>query len=665
VSKVSRSSMSFAALATFAAALWHAIAFAQIWPIVDDAALLVGVVPVVVAAWLRGARAGLLASIALIPLNAFLLYGAESDRSQAVISGLGSGALFAGVAFMVGYMRDSARHIQTLTHEDQTTKLPNRISFLGELAKSLGGPAPVTIVLIAVEDIADVNESFGYEVGDGILREVARRIALLGLGVAARIADATFGVITASMAPDRLLAEMQLDVFRAPFISSGALIHLDGSIGIARAVESGDDPSDLVRRAEVALRRAQQIPEGWAAAAAEDTSANRDQANRLETVAALRSAISTGDLLLHFQPVMNIQDETVRCFEALVRWQLPDGRLVPPSAFVPLAEQTGLVVPMTDWVIDEALRQCASWLVSGHDIFVAVNVSAKSFAPSARLLDVIKALLAKHQLAPSHLGIEVTESDAMIDAAHTATVLQSLKELGVRTAVDDFGTGYSSLAYLNRLPLDAVKIDRSFIKNLLADTGTATIVRTAIDLSHALGLEAVAEGVEDEALLQRLGHMGCDRVQGFFIARPMPADRVVPWLEVRGSTRSASPADVATKTGRARILVVDDEHPLRVATHRALTASGFEVVQAATASEALRICSEFEGQLDLVLADIFLTDWRGPDLADHLRQQYPALKVLLMSGDPSAAGVDAKGSILRKPFTRGQLLEQVKEALAA
>jgi len=389
--------------------------------------------------------------------------------------------------------------------------------------------------------------------------------------------------------------------------------------------------------------------------------------NRLETAAALRHAIANGELLLHFQPVLGISDDAVRCFEALVRWQRPDGRLVPPSAFVPLAEQTGLVVPMTDWVIDEALRNCASWIVSGHDAFVAVNVSAKSFAPSANLLEVVDRLLKKHQLPASRLGIEVTESDIMTDPTQTVRILQALKDRGVRLAVDDFGTGYSSLAYLNQLPLDAVKIDRSFIQRLLTDAGTSTIVRAAIDLSHALGLDAIAEGVEDEATLRRLGNMGCDRAQGFFIAKPMPADRVVPWLNVRGSTRvstfeNAAPAEAARPS---RILVVDDEHPLRIAAHRTLRASGYDVVHAATASEALRICSEYDGKLDLVLSDVFLTDWRGSDLAAHLRDQYPGLKVLLMSGDPSAAHLAAGTVVLQKPFTRVELVEHVKEALAA
>ena len=662
-----RSSWQFASLATLAATLWHAVAFTELWPTVDDAALLIGVVPVMVAAWLRGARAGLLASAALVPLNALLVYGSETDHVQAIVSSLGSAVIFAVVAFLVGHLRDANTQIQLLTYQDQATKLPNRTSFVAAIAGALAGRSQTTIALVGVDDFQDVNETFGYEVGDDILREVGRRLELLGIGVVARLADATFGVMTDSGAVDRSLAEVHLDAFRPPFLSGGAVIHVDGSIGIARCFASGDDASHLLRRAEAALHRAQQDPAGWATAP-EDSSANREQASRLETVAALRAAIANGELLLHFQPVMSIHDETVRCFEALVRWQLPDGRLVPPSAFVPLAEQTGLVVPMTDWVIDEALRQCASWVVSGHDVFVAVNVSAKSFASSARLVDVIRALLAKHQLSPSRLGIEMTESDAMIDPSHTAQVLSSLKDLGIRTAVDDFGTGYSSLAYLNRLPLDAVKIDRSFIKNLLSDTSTSTIVRAAIDLSHALGLDAVAEGVEDDAILQRLGNMGCDRAQGFFIARPMPADRVVPWLDVRGSTKT-SPTEIGASApparAAARILVVDDEHPLRVATHRMLAANGFEVVQAATASEALRICSEFEGKLDLVLSDVFLTDWRGPDLADHIRKQYPALKVLLMTGDPSAPGLDPAAAILRKPFTKGELLEQVKEALAA
>jgi CheY-like chemotaxis protein len=248
-------------------------------------------------------------------------------------------------------------------------------------------------------------------------------------------------------------------------------------------------------------------------------------------------------------------------------------------------------------------------------------------------------------------------------------------------SVDDFGTGYSSLGYLNELPLDEVKIDRSFVSRLTRDPQTSSIVRAAVDLSHALGLDAVAEGVEDEATLERLTLLGCDRAQGYFIARPMPADAVLPWLqrfvtapvmisapialdptiplEVRVPTAPTPDAKVAT------VLVVDDEHSLRVATHRILASLGHNVLHAATASEALRICSEHRGAIDLVVTDIFLTDWRGHELAGRLREMQPDARFLFVSGDPKASDLVNGAPFLAKPFSKQQLIDRVGAVLAA
>lgn len=259
----------------------------------------------------------------------------------------------------------------------------------------------------------------------------------------------------------------------------------------------------------------------------------------------------------------------------------------------------------------------------------------------------------------------------MADPEQSIRVLNDVKALGVHIALDDFGTGYSSLSYLNQLPLDAVKIDRSFVQRLIRDANTTTIVRAAIDLSHALGFDVVGEGVESAEIVDRLTVMGCDLIQGYHIAKPMPVAETRVWLDTKaaaieitvGPTRRAEatrPFQTPPKQGT--ILVVDDEHPLRVAAHRILSAEGYMVIHAATASEALRLCSEYDGHLDLVLTDVFLTDWRGQELAEHLRRQYPDLKVMLMSGDPNAIPLEGQ-TLLRKPFTKRQLVDSVKVVL--
>jgi CheY-like chemotaxis protein len=246
-------------------------------------------------------------------------------------------------------------------------------------------------------------------------------------------------------------------------------------------------------------------------------------------------------------------------------------------------------------------------------------------------------------------------------------VLRALKNMGVRLEVDDFGTGYSSLSYLRQLPLDAVKIDRSFVSNL-ADTNTTAIVRAAIDLSHALGLEAVAEGVEDEATLARLAQKGCDAAQGFFIARPMPAHEVPSWAAAAfGETRAeqvvAMPATIVS--GRGTILLIDDEHRFRLSAHRMLTADGYRVIAAATASEALQLFAENRSEIDLVLTDMHLTDWAGDELAARLREGHPDLRIMFMSGDERERAKVVGDLFLAKPFSRSQLVTGVQQALAA
>jgi len=326
------------------------------------------------------------------------------------------------------------------------------------------------------------------------------------------------------------------------------------------------------------------------------------------------------------------------------------------------------------------MRQGAEWARVGHQVPISINVGAKALA-SSHLETVIVQAVAEHGVPASQLTIEVTETDVMTDPVQSSRTLARIKELGVRVAVDDFGTGYSSLGYLNELPLNEVKIDRSFISRLLREPQTSSIVRAAVDLSHALGLDAVAEGVEDAATLERLTLLGCDRAQGYFIARPMPADAVLPWLQrfvptpivVSGPVVAipTSPEEPLVPTGTApeikvaTVLVVDDEPSLRVATHRILAAQGHNVLHAATASEALRICGEQRGTIDLVVTDIFLTDWRGHELAGRLREMQPNLKFLFVSGDPKGRDLVNNAPFLAKPFSKQQLLDHVGAVLAA
>jgi EAL domain-containing protein (putative c-di-GMP-specific phosphodiesterase class I) len=258
----------------------------------------------------------------------------------------------------------------------------------------------------------------------------------------------------------------------------------------------------------------------------------RDQytPERLALVGDLRAAIAAGALELHYQPQVAVGSARVRGVEALVRWPHPEKGLIPPDRFITLAEQTGLIAPLTTWVLGEAVRQCRAWQDAGLLISVSVNLSMWDLFDLA-LPDRVDQLLRRHEVPASRLRLELTEGTLMADPERTVAVLDRLHALGVGLAVDDFGSGYSSLAYLKRLPVDELKIDKGFVRHLATDTADAAIVASTVGLGHALGLRVVAEGIEDEAAWDQLAAMGCDVAQGYYLARPLPAERLTRWLE--------------------------------------------------------------------------------------------------------------------------------------
>lgn len=666
-----RASWQFAAVATLGAWLWYLIAFVVLFAVFGDATGVLALLPVATAAWLRGARAGALTALCFLPINAALFFGEGWTFEQSVSGTALAAIVFSGIAGLIGHMRESNRRVAELTLFDQNTGLPNRVAFQHEVARVLAGPDPfANVALVRVNGYDEVNETFGYEFGDELLRELSRRLrASVDADFVAIFDGGTFGVLNTSASVSwRSLAESALAVFDLPLTVDGQDLKLEGRVGVAHFPDHGATEAALLRRARGALHDAERATTRWAPAT--NVASDLENRGRLETLTALRAALTNGELRLHYQPIVGTAGHQLHELEALVRWQRDD-RLVAPGEFIPLAERSGLITPLTDWVLDEALRQVREWRDEGTRVRVAVNVSARNLDPAARLTEKIDELLRRHELEGDQLTIEVTESAVMTDPEQSMRVLNALKALGVHIALDDFGTGYSSLSYLYQLPLDAVKIDRSFVKRLIRDANTTTIVRAAIDLSHALGFDVVGEGVESAEIVDRLTVMGCDLIQGFHIAKPMPVAETRAWLDktaaaievtVNPALRAEAVA-VLPVSRQGTVLVVDDEHPLRVAAHRILAAEGYNVIHAATASEALRMCSEYDGHLDLVLTDVFLTDWRGQELAEHLRRQYPDLRIMLMSGDPNASPLVEGQVLLRKPFTKRQLIDSVRDAL--
>jgi predicted signal transduction protein with EAL and GGDEF domain len=334
-----------------------------------------------------------------------------------------------------------------------------------------------------------------------------------------------------------VLAERIADAFAAPFpVGADREFFVTASIGLALAQGPSTDPDELLRDADLAMYRAKE--QGRARHAVFDASMHVAANERLSMATALRRAVDEDELCLHFQPQVVLGgDGTVAGVEALLRWEHPERGLITPAEVIPVAEATGLIVPIGVWVIEEACRQLGEWQRTGRpDLAMCVNVSARQLVDDA-IVDVVAAALERTRVIPSTVCLEITESVLMEDPDQYGETLARLKELGVSLSVDDFGTGYSSLAYLQVLPADFLKVDRSFVERLGTNPRADAIVGTIIDLAHTLGLGVVAEGVETEAQAEVLTRLGCDQAQGYLFARPAPADEVTPKLALPAPVR--------------------------------------------------------------------------------------------------------------------------------
>ncbi|RBY94363.1 hypothetical protein DQ244_03310 [Blastococcus sp. TBT05-19] len=416
---------------------------------------------------------------------------------------------------------------QDLLHRarhDDLTGLLSRSALLEELTRSReAGPVPV--LLIDLDRFKDVNDVLGHAVGDAMLVQIADRLRdeLPSGAVLGRLGGDEFAVLLPGRGEAEAVrvAESALAAVGRPVTVEGTVLELEGSCGIA--TEAGT-AADLLRHADVAVHAAK---EEHAGVAVYRPSMDADSGTQLTLVADLRRAVRDDELVVHYQPRVRLSDGRVLGVEALVRWQHPVRGLVPPSEFVPLAEQTGLIGALTDAVLGQALAACRRWRDEGLDLTVAVNLSVRGLF-DAGLADRIAALLHYLDLPASCLELEITESAAMRDPGRALEVLHRLRDAGIALSVDDYGTGHASLAYLTRLPVSTLKIDRSFVQTMELDASDRTIVRSTIDLAHGLGLRVVAEGVETRAAWDELGRLGCDDAQGYWLARPQPFEDVAP-----------------------------------------------------------------------------------------------------------------------------------------
>ena len=431
--------------------------------------------------------------------------------------------------------RERARHLAT---HDQLTGLANRSLFHDRLSQATSaarrGRQKLAVMFMDLDGFKTINDTLGHAVGDGLLRGIARRLGscLRETDTAARLGGDEFAVLLTNLSNEldaATVARKILHVLAQPIQFRRQSTSIRCSIGIATFPRDATDPEEIVKKSDTAMYHAKERGGSRFEFYTEDMNAAIQRRVALEE--RLRTALDERQLVMHYQPQFDLTRGRIIGAEALLRWQHPELGLVSPSHFLPIAEETGLIVSIGDWVLRTACEQNAEWNTSGHrGLRVSVNVSSQQFL-EVGFADVVRNALEESGLPPVSLELEITESSLLRDVEVTVNTLRSLKDLGVRLAIDDFGTGYSALAYLKRLPIDVLKIDQSFICALTTDPADATITEAIVQLAGGLNLTTIAEGVETLEQLLLLGSYGCSRMQGFLFGKPVPADTFVDWLE--------------------------------------------------------------------------------------------------------------------------------------
>jgi diguanylate cyclase (GGDEF)-like protein len=551
---------------------------------------------------------------------------------------------------------------------DSLTGLSNRALFCATLPQMLAAawPQSSALLLIDLDGFTALNDTLGHQAGDLVLGQFALRLGGLAPPQAclSRLGNDEFALLlpaldSAHLAPD--IAEAIRAALRLPFQLPGGELLLTAGIGIAVCPGDADEAPTLMRYADMALQQAKQA--GPDNCCFYTDAMNAEAQHRYQLAHALRLACERGEFELYYQPKVQISNGRMVGAEALLRWNRPGHGVVPPGEFIPLLEANGLIVQVGAWVIDAACRQIAAWACLGDGpLPVAVNVSSRQFASSA-LEQVVADAIARHGIDASLLSLEVTESALMDDIGRTAATLAQLRAMGVRIAIDDFGTGYSSLAYLKRFPVDTLKIDIAFIRDVTSNPDDAAVVDAIVAMSHSLKLEVVAEGVETAAQLAYLARHRCDQIQGYFFSRPLPAAQLERLL--RDDARLASPSG-ASATPQRTLLLIDDEPQVLSALQRMLRQDGYRVLAANGAAQAFQLLAEHPVQL--ILCDQRMEEMSGTELLDRIKDLYPDTFRIILSGYTDLKTImDSinRGSLYRfytKPWDNQTLRENIRAA---
>ena len=582
----------------------------------------------------------------------------------------GQSTVMLGVARDISERRHSEELLQHMAHYDTLTGLPNRTLFFRTLADAIALAQEkswrIVVLFIALDRFKNINDSLGAALGDELLRQFSNRLVqcVRMRDTVGRMGGDEFALIL-SMPRDQQdavhTANEVREALRLPFDLNGHPAVLSASIGIAMYPDDATDPETLLKYADTAMERAKQAGrDGYRFFTA---GMNVQVLARLDMELALRRALDNDELLLYYQPKVNLHTGAIAGAEALLRWQRPGFGLVFPSEFVPVLEDTGLIVRVGAWIIDAACKQIGAWLRSGvGPVRVAVNVASRQFI-EGDLEQMVRSALVRHDVPPELLELELTETALMTNAERTIMVLTNLKAIGIKVAIDDFGTGYSSLAYLQRFPIDKLKIDIAFVREITTNPNDAAIATAIISMAHSLKLRVIAEGVETRAQLEYLRRSRCDEIQGYFFSRPVaPAD-----MAVLVESGRCLPVDPETPNQPAQtLLIVDDNPDILWSLEQLFQRDAYQILMAGSATEAFELLALHPVQV--VLCDQRLPGMNGTEFLGQVKDMYPETIRIILSGymglDAVLESINA-GAIYRfytKPWDDTQLRDNIRLA---
>ncbi|MDP3842590.1 MAG: EAL domain-containing protein [Oxalobacteraceae bacterium] len=567
-------------------------------------------------------------------------------------------------------IENSDARFQDLANYDALTNLPNRTLLIDRVTQSISlarrTGQQLAMLCLDLDGFKFINDGFGHAVGDTLLKMVAARLkgAVRECDTVARLGGDEFALILFGLADDSRdvgsMAQRVLDTFAQPFIADAHELHVTASIGVSVFPSDGDTHDVLLKNADVAMHSAKERGRNCFQFYAQEMSLRAEQRVTLES--ALRTALERQQFEVHYQPKVDLRSGKVSGVEALLRWRHPEHGMVQPDSFIGLAEETRLIVPIGEWVLRTACAQTRKWHDMGFDdLSVAVNLSARQFEQQD-IAQLVRQVLAETGLAARHLELELTESVLMSDSDVMLKALHEIKELGVVLTLDDFGTGYSSLSYLKRFPIDVLKIDRSFIRNVTTDVDDASLTKGIILLAQSLKMKTVAEGVETQGQLGFLSANKCDAVQGFYFSRPVTADALSAMLQ----SNLGLPVMPETAGRRRTVLLLDDEPNMLSALARLFRKDGYQILQAHTPAEGFELLATHRVQV--IISDQRMPLMTGTAFLGKVKELYPDTIRIILSGYTELTSViDAinGGAVYRfftKPWDDQVLRDQLREA---